>query len=133
MTFRYSDDEIFELLLRNIQASKFDIDIDDRAFNYWKRAANGILVLGVDSKYERFQLKCEGYGDVTSDYWVKDTRNLSFSANLDEFILMDERGMLPEEASPEQYRKQKLKKVIRIEVAMALAAIYFAFVFIFFV
>ena len=112
MKATYSDEEISEMLSRTEDNWVFDINIDERAFEYWFKDRYGMPVQMLDMKYARYIIKTMAYGDSTDDYWVVDVKNPFFSASLEEFITMDENGLLPIEATPEQFRKRRLRNMI---------------------
>lgn len=112
MKATYSDEEINELLAMADENWTYDVNIDERAFQYWFKDKYGLPVRMLDMKYARYMLKTLGFGDVTEDYWVMDMKNPFFSTSLHEFLRMDQKGLLPIEATKEQFHKRRLRNLI---------------------
>lgn len=127
MKATYSDEEIRELLSNAVYDWTVDVNIDERAFNFWFRDKYGMPYGTFDLKYARYSLRSIGFGDTSDDYWVTDSKNPFFSASLTEFLDMDEKGLLPVEATAAQYFRRKLKNIL-ISVTTSAGVLLYIFV-----
>lgn len=129
MKLTYSDEEIEKMLENVIEIEQ--INLDERIFDYWLRDHTGRPVQSVDFKYARYVVRTWGYGDSTDDYWVMDIKNPFFRPTLEEFLEMDEKGILPVEVTKEQvrlHRKREIQLVSYVAMVIALFCLLLYFI-----
>lgn len=110
MQFRYTDDEISDMLKNSYSTQESNIHFDTRIFEYWlEDLSTGYPYPGVDMKYNRYFLVYPM--TLTSDgtIYVNDVRNPYFSVPLDKFFSLDASGKLPVEMTKRQRRMEHLK------------------------
>ena len=121
MQFKYTDDEISEMLKNPYFTSHTDFKFDPRIFNYWlEDLSTGNPYPEIDFKYHRYLLIYPFGFEEKSEFYVNDIRNPYFSVPLETFFDLDAKGELPIERTRSQRMKTNLKIVLTILSLFAL-------------
>ena len=121
MQFKYTDDEISEMLKNPYSTHHADFKFDPRIFNYWvEDLSSGSPYPEIDFKYHRYLLIYPFGFEDNNEFYVNDIKNPYFSVPLETFFELDAKGELPMELTRSQRMRVNLKIVLTILSVFAL-------------